>query len=84
MADCPREKGKAPFESEESTMATKYRDGERQFSTDSDDVAKFAIKHGLLSEKKPNTWCSLLKWAGALPFVGRLFRLLGGDFPSGP
>lgn len=65
-------------------MATEYRNGETKFKTDSDEVAKFAIENGLFGQPNPSFWRRLLPWVSALPLVGRLIRLFGGDIPSGP
>jgi len=65
-------------------MATEYRNGETKFKTDSDEVAKFAIENGLFYQPKTSFRRRILLWLSALPLVGRLIRLLGGDIPSGP
>ncbi len=65
-------------------MATKYKDGDRQFSTDSDEVAIVAIENGLLRSSRPNIWSKAVQSVRSVLVLVPIFERMFGNPPNGP
>lgn len=64
-------------------MSTEYKDSSREFKTDDPEVAKLAIRKGLL-QTPPHQNVDLLKLILSWPMIKLLVRVFRSIWPGGP